>query len=80
MKTKVKKIVFFDNGMVFATDEQGEQMPEIQRQSWVRLYLGWLLTQGHDLSEVEFTLPGGRRAELHVAESGDAEDVNWTIR
>lgn len=33
---KVKKVIFLDNGLVFAVDEFGEQMPEIQKQSWFR--------------------------------------------
>jgi hypothetical protein len=69
-----RKVVFFDNGLVFATDERGEQMVEIQGQSWFALYLEWLRGQGHDISRIEFTLPDGQGVTLHL----DAEPINWT--
>jgi hypothetical protein len=69
-----RKVVFLSNGLVFATDERREQMVEIQKQSWFELYLEWLTEQGHDISLIEFTLPDGRSAVLHL----DAEPINWT--
>ena len=69
------KIRFFNNGNVMAFDSRGEQVVEIQRQSWVTLYFHWLISQGYNLDEIEFMMPDGTPVEVHT----DGPELNWTM-
>lgn len=51
-------IYFWPRGQVMAFDEHDEQIPAIQAQSWVRLYLEWLETQGYDKAGIEWQVMG----------------------
>lgn len=48
------KIVFFPNGHISASDENGQHMPELQAKGWLQLYLEHLESQGIDPTQVRF--------------------------
>jgi hypothetical protein len=70
----VKKVVFFPNGQTAVFDEQGQQMPELQR-SWLKLFADFLDDHDEDPTEFEFTMPDGRVVKVLETESG----WNWTV-
>ena len=51
-------LYFWSNGQTMAFDENGEQMPDIQRQSWQELYLQWLELQGYSRNDIGCYLAG----------------------
>jgi hypothetical protein len=71
------KIRFFSNGNVMAFSERGEQMPEIQGQSWLLLYIKWLESRGCEMETTELYTPDGRYIKLIANDAG--EYVNWEI-
>jgi len=52
------EVIFFPNGNT-AVCKDCKQIPELQ-ESWLLLYVNFLLTKGIDPTEVDFWLPTGK--------------------
>lgn len=60
---KVKEIMFFSNGNIAAFDNNGEQIPEIQKCGWLRMMIAKLRELGvENLEEISFLMPNGSKA------------------
>ena len=57
---KVKHIYLFPLGQVAAFDEDGEQVPEVQRHFWTSLLCEKLVELGHNPSKIRFTTYEGK--------------------
>jgi len=66
------KVMFFPNGNTSAFDG-GKQVPLLQ-ESWFMLYVQMIAAIGIDPTQVEFTMPDGRRAEVFETEGNS---FNW---
>ena len=70
----MKRVVFFANGNTAVFDEQGVQVPELQR-AWIKLFAEFLEEHDEDPLEFEFTMPNGMKARLVETAAG----YNWKI-
>lgn len=68
----IKKIYFNDNGTTAVFDEQGKQIPELQK-SWIQLYLQFLKEKGKTPTEIMYQLPDGKNVEVFETTNG----YNW---
>jgi hypothetical protein len=67
----INTIIFFPNGNTAVFDENGEQMPELQK-SWFRLFINSL---GEcDLDNTEIIMPDRLRVEIIKLENNE---FNW---
>ena len=65
------KVRFFQDGNTMAFRD-GQQVPDLQ-ESWILLYVQYLVTAGVDPTKVKFTMPGGSRVTVFEIEGG----YNW---
>ena len=68
----MKRVIFFPNGGTAVFDENGQQLPNLQR-SWLKLFADFLDDHDEDPTEFEFTLPDGTHAKAIETASG----YNW---
>jgi len=54
----VERVIFFPNGNTMCFDDDGEQVPRLQR-SWFMLYVAFLESKGIDPLTVKYELPEG---------------------
>lgn len=66
------KVCFFENGNTMFFDGVGQQVPEFQ-ESWLILYVQFLIANGIDPTEVEFIMPDNHRMEVFKTRDG----YNW---
>ena len=73
----MKKIYFFRNGntLVYAGQKDSDQIPELQ-ESWILLYLEFLVSKGYDPEEFKFMFPDGKEGRFFKL---DDESYNWEI-
>jgi len=74
---------FFPNGLVAFLDtskdpnsENGQQIPDIQKDSWVKIYAEHLKSKGIDPLDVFFNMPSLMRYPLKVDEEGNYR-IDW---
>ncbi len=74
------RVMFIPWGQTYVSKD-GKQVPELQV-PWFEIFVKWLVEQGVDLKEVEFTLPSGQMAELvHTVYPVDEEEhFNWRVK
>jgi hypothetical protein len=68
----MKKVLFFNSGSSAVFDEDGNQMPELQK-PYILMFAHMLELRGIDPIEVEFTLPSGEKARVFNTPEG----YNW---
>ena len=67
------KVMFFPNGNTAVFDKE-KQVPKLQI-SWFKQYIHFLVSIDTDPTEIEFTMPNGRKAKVFETNEG----YNWTI-
>jgi len=67
------QIILFNNGNT-CISEKGKQLNEFQ-DSWLIIYIEYLIKKGIDPTKVEFILPDGNKAIIYKWESS----YNWRI-
>jgi hypothetical protein len=68
------EVQFFNNGNTAVIDYNGGQVSELQK-SWLLFYVDFLVEQGIDPTEVNFSMPCGGYAIVVKTKSG----YNWSI-
>lgn len=72
---KIKRICFFTNGNTAVFDENGQQIPELQK-SWLLCYMYHFIKFSKDIENlggIEIILPNGKFAKI------DDDCKNWRI-
>ena len=69
------KVIFWSNGNVMCFDDNGEQVPELQKDGWFVTYLKRLEDSGIDPTKVEFETDTGRTFRPFRTENG----WNWEV-
>lgn len=63
MEGQVKHVLFFPNGNSAVLDEEGQQIPELQK-SWFLMFVEFLQSKGVKVEDIEeIKLPNGKVAE-----------------
>lgn len=75
-----KKIMFMSNGNTIVFDEQGEQIPALQK-SWFRSYVADMLLFGYDPKEFTFLVPDGNQFVPIMEDKPDYpyKMANWKV-
>ena len=74
-----KKIIMFGNGNTFAADENGEQIPELQK-SWLQLYCEFLEKNNINPAGIDFDLPMGHAKIFNCKDEDTGETwYNWQM-
>lgn len=74
-KKKIKDVIFLGNGNTAVFDEDGEQIPELQK-TWVLLFLNVLRDAGYsdaDIASIRVRFPHGVGEFI-------PKHSNWTLR
>lgn len=69
------KVMFFPNGNTIVFQD-GQQVPDLQREGWFMLYVQMLASIGIDVEQIDFTMPDARRANIISQPDGS---FNWMI-
>ena len=68
-------VIFFPNGNTAVFDEDGKQIPQLQK-SWILLFAEHLRDQNIDPLKADYTMPDGSSASLFKTSDGS---YNWRI-